>query len=128
MNKVTYLKKFISNNFFFKDILLSDMKVRMPYINENYKRNIKKVEYIRRNINTIKTYEIKNYSFSFFLNNKFLIDNEKLSEITYKKKKDKILCFWNRSPGARYPKKANNGSRPDCRSLRKIRKRLKTGK
>ncbi|EAN31422.1 hypothetical protein TpMuguga_04g00070 [Theileria parva strain Muguga] len=36
--------------------------------------------------------------------------------------------LWNRNPGCRYPSKANKGARPDCRSLRKIRKRLRTGK
>ncbi|UVC54549.1 hypothetical protein MACJ_004100 [Theileria orientalis] len=45
----------------------------------------------------------------------------------------RLICtskanFWNRNPGSRYPSKANHGARPDCRSLRKIRKRLKTGK
>ncbi|AFZ79961.1 hypothetical protein BEWA_028100 [Theileria equi strain WA] len=38
------------------------------------------------------------------------------------------FLLWSRNPGARYPSKANHGARPDCRSLRKIRKRLRTGK
>ncbi|KAG6439943.1 uncharacterized protein BBOV_IV006835 [Babesia bovis T2Bo] len=38
------------------------------------------------------------------------------------------ILLWNRNPGCRYPSKANHGARPDCRSLRKIRKRLRTGK
>lgn len=39
----------------------------------------------------------------------------------------KYYC-WNRNPSSRYPKKANNGARPKCRVMRKIRKRLRTGR
>lgn len=35
---------------------------------------------------------------------------------------------WNRNPSSRYPKKANKGARPKCRVMRKIRKRLRTGR
>ncbi|PFH38027.1 hypothetical protein BESB_003680 [Besnoitia besnoiti] len=40
---------------------------------------------------------------------------------------DGYYC-WNRNPSARYPKKGNKGCRPVCRAMRKIRKRLKTGR
>lgn len=42
-------------------------------------------------------------------------------------RKVKYYC-WNRNPSSRYPKKANNGARPKCRVMRKIRKRLRTGR
>lgn len=35
---------------------------------------------------------------------------------------------WNRNPSARYPKVGNKGARPVCRAMRKIRKRLRTGR
>ncbi|KAL8434430.1 hypothetical protein ACSSS7_003161 [Eimeria intestinalis] len=35
---------------------------------------------------------------------------------------------WNRNPSSRYPKRANNGARPKCRVMRKLRKRLRTGR
>nr|CEL70938.1 TPA: hypothetical protein BN1204_066055 [Neospora caninum Liverpool] len=40
---------------------------------------------------------------------------------------DGYYC-WNRNPSARYPKKGNKGCRPVCRAMRKIRKRLRTGR
>ncbi|CRG95624.1 conserved Plasmodium protein, unknown function [Plasmodium gallinaceum] len=123
MNKIAYLRKFISNNFFFKNMLIADMKIKKSCIVENYEKNVRKSDFICSNLNIRKENEIKNHSFSFFFNSEFLIDKKFLN-----KKKEEVLCFWNRSPGARYPKKANNGARPDCRSVRKIRKRLKTGK
>eukprot|EP00922_Rhytidocystis_sp_ex-Travisia-forbesii_P007651 GHVS01011285.1.p1 GENE.GHVS01011285.1~~GHVS01011285.1.p1 ORF type:complete len:155 (+),score=49.09 GHVS01011285.1:43-507(+) len=42
-------------------------------------------------------------------------------------KEDGMFCG-NRGPGARYPKPANNGCRRCCRMMRKIRKRLRTGR
>ncbi|CTQ41268.1 conserved Plasmodium protein, unknown function [Babesia microti strain RI] len=38
-----------------------------------------------------------------------------------------MMC-WNRNPVARFPKKANHGALPKSHALRRIRKRLRTGR
>ncbi|VWU50678.1 conserved protein, unknown function [Hepatocystis sp. ex Piliocolobus tephrosceles] len=135
MNKIVKLKNYIPCNNFFKSSLLSNMGERKQitqfceksknYINLNYNR------LAIYNLNNTKMQNVVDTScLSLFLNNHILIDNKKkLTEpVSTEQSYKNILRFWNRSPGARYPKKANNGARPDCRSVRKIRKRLKTGK
>lgn len=41
---------------------------------------------------------------------------------------DKTLWCVNRAPAARMPKKANKGCRPRCSVMRRVRKRLRTGR
>ncbi|GAW83111.1 hypothetical protein, conserved [Plasmodium gonderi] len=130
MNKILKVKNYICNNVFFKNVLFSNMKVRqtVPSSEELFGKN---GNFILFNLNcSKKKYTMENDYFSILLNESILIHNkEVLSEhFSNGKNTKQMLRFWNRSPGARYPKKANNGARPDCRSIRKIRKRLKTGK
>lgn len=105
------------------------MKVRRtaPSLDEKWGQ---KGTFFLPNLHSANKHTVENYTFSIFLNGNILIGNkEKVSEEASPEDTSKqTLLFWNRSPGARYPKKANNGARPDCRSVRKIRKRLKTGK
>ncbi|ANQ10539.1 Uncharacterized protein PCOAH_00050300 [Plasmodium coatneyi] len=130
MNKIAKVNNYICNRVPFRDMILSGMKVRRkaPFLDEKWSQN--RILPLS-NLNCAnKKHTAENYTFSIFLNDNILIGNkavvseDALPENTSKQ----TLLFWNRSPGARYPKKANNGARPDCRSVRKIRKRLKTGK
>ncbi|KEP60727.1 UNVERIFIED_CONTAM: hypothetical protein HHA_454970 [Hammondia hammondi] len=54
-------------------------------------------------------------------------DEDSLSLPGTENEADGYYC-WNRNPSARYPKKGNKGCRPVCRAMRKIRKRLRTGR
>lgn len=129
MNKIAKVKNYICSRVTFRDMILSAMKVsrKAPSLDEQWGQN----RIFLSNLHcTNKKHTGGNYTFSIFLNDNILIGNKAfLSEETSPENTSKqTLLFWNRSPGARYPKKANNGARPDCRSVRKIRKRLKTGK
>ncbi|KJP85454.1 hypothetical protein AK88_04893 [Plasmodium fragile] len=130
MNKIAKVNNYICNNVPFRDMILSAMKVRRkaPSLGEKWGQN--RIFFIPNLHCENGKHKVENYTFSIFLNDNILIGNkavvsEAASPVGTSKQ---TLLFWNRSPGARYPKKANNGARPDCRSVRKIRKRLKTGK
>ncbi|CEM33169.1 unnamed protein product [Vitrella brassicaformis CCMP3155] len=41
---------------------------------------------------------------------------------------DRTMYCWNRSPCNSWPKRANRGARPTCRFMRRIRRRLRTGR
>ncbi|KEG03220.1 conserved Plasmodium protein, unknown function [Plasmodium vinckei vinckei] len=128
MYKITNLRNRIPSNTILKNTLLQNPigKINLPHLNAPNKININKGNIYIDNFNENKKFsELEKDFFTLFINNNILIDLKK----TFNEQSNKqVLLFWNRSPGARYPKKANNGARPDCRSLRKIRKRLKTGK
>ncbi|SCM05511.1 conserved Plasmodium protein, unknown function [Plasmodium chabaudi chabaudi] len=128
MYKITNLRNCIPSNTILKNTLLLNPigKINLPHLNAYNKINMNKGNIYRDGFNENKEFsELEKDSFMLFINNNTLIDLKK----TFNEQSSKqVLLFWNRSPGARYPKKANNGARPDCRSLRKIRKRLKTGK
>ncbi|KYN93763.1 conserved Plasmodium protein, unknown function [Plasmodium reichenowi] len=133
MNKVQILKEHVVNsNFFLSRMFSSTINLlKSSNLNKAYKNKIieEREHFIKINNTGYKIVTHKNES--LFLNDNIFIynlnqnTNENLSNGNEERK---VLHFWNRSPGARYPKKANNGARPDCRSVRKIRKRLKTGK
>ncbi|CDO66589.1 conserved Plasmodium protein, unknown function [Plasmodium reichenowi] len=133
MNKVQILKEHVVNsNFFLSRMFSSTINLlKSSNLNKAYKNKIieEKENFIKINNTGYKIVTHENES--LFLNDNIFIynlnqnTNENLSNGNEERK---VLHFWNRSPGARYPKKANNGARPDCRSVRKIRKRLKTGK
>ncbi|CZT99813.1 hypothetical protein PFAG_05168 [Plasmodium falciparum Santa Lucia] len=133
MNKVQILKEHVVNgNFFLSRMFSSTINLlKSSNLNKAYKNKIieERENFIKINNTGYKIVTHKNKS--LFLNDNIFIynlnqnTNENLSNGNEERK---VLHFWNRSPGARYPKKANNGARPDCRSVRKIRKRLKTGK
>ncbi|SBT78962.1 conserved Plasmodium protein, unknown function [Plasmodium ovale] len=137
MSTLARLKGYVPINIFFKDAMFSSMmggrSTPCVGVIQGKKANLDQFGLAISDMTTRK-YGMEDYPFSFFLNGYILCDNKiNLKEgsndkIFSKKKETGILHFWNRSPGARYPKKANNGARPDCRSVRKIRKRLKTGK
>ncbi|KAI4835895.1 hypothetical protein MKS88_005113 [Plasmodium brasilianum] len=135
MNRIVKLKNNIWKNNFFRDILFSNINTRrIPFVDEKCEKNGEKVKIILTNpVNTNKDEKckMKDYTCSLFFNDDYIIISNKNifnKKLDFERKEKQILRFWNRSPGARYPKKANNGARPDCRSVRKIRKRFKTGK
>ncbi|SPJ12502.1 conserved Plasmodium protein, unknown function [Plasmodium sp. DRC-Itaito] len=133
MNKVQILKRRVANsNFFLSRMFSSTINLlKSSNLNKLYENKIieERENFIKINNTGYKL--VTDINKSLFLNDNIFIyninqnTNENLSNAN---KERKVLHFWNRAPGARYPKKANNGARPDCRSVRKIRKRLKTGK
>ncbi|CXI55538.1 conserved Plasmodium protein, unknown function [Plasmodium berghei] len=128
MYKITNLRNCIPSNTVLKNTLLLNPigKITSSYLNAQNKVNMNKGNIYIDNFNENKEFnKLENNSFTLFINSNILID---LKKSFNEQSSKQVLLFWNRSPGARYPKKANNGARPDCRSLRKIRKRLKTGK
>ncbi|CAD2093735.1 conserved Plasmodium protein, unknown function [Plasmodium vinckei lentum] len=128
MYKITNLRNCIPSNTVLKNTLLLNPigKINLPHLNAQNKKNMNKGSIYIDSFNENKEFsELEKDSFTLFINNNILID---LKKSFNEQSSKQVLLFWNRSPGARYPKKANNGARPDCRSLRKIRKRLKTGK
>lgn len=128
MNKIITIKKYI-DSLRPSQYLFGIYRIRLPIMTEQANEDLirRKILYRDRSIDVRKGDEQNIQSFFFFSNYPIIFENEFLS-VKSEKCIKKQLLFWNRSPGARYPKKANNGARPDCRSLRKIRKRLKTGK
>ncbi|GAB68588.1 hypothetical protein PCYB_134620 [Plasmodium cynomolgi strain B] len=130
MNKIAKVNNFICNSVPFRDMILSAMKVRrkVPSLDEKLGQN--RIFFLSNLHCANKKHTLENCTFSIFLNDNILIGNKAVlsKEASPEDTSKQTLLFWNRSPGARYPKKANNGARPDCRSVRKIRKRLKTGK
>ncbi|CAA9990503.1 conserved Plasmodium protein, unknown function [Plasmodium knowlesi strain H] len=129
MNKIAKVKNYICSRVTFRDMILSAMKVsrKAPSLDKQWGQN----RIFLSNLHCAnKKHTGGNYTFSIFLNDNILIGNKAFlsEEASPENTSKQTLLFWNRSPGARYPKKANNGARPDCRSVRKIRKRLKTGK
>ncbi|CAD2107423.1 conserved Plasmodium protein, unknown function [Plasmodium vinckei] len=128
MYKITNLRNCIPSSTVLKNTLLLNPigKINLPHLNVQNKINMNKGSIYIDGFNENKEFsELEKDSFTLFINNNILID---LKKSFNEQSSKQVLLFWNRSPGARYPKKANNGARPDCRSLRKIRKRLKTGK
>ncbi|EUD73701.1 hypothetical protein YYG_00789 [Plasmodium vinckei petteri] len=128
MYKITNLRNCIPSNTVLKNTLLLNPigKINLPHLNAQNKINMNKGSIYIDGFKENKEFsELEKDSFTLFINNNILID---LKKSFNEQSSKQVLLFWNRSPGARYPKKANNGARPDCRSLRKIRKRLKTGK
>ncbi|CAD2093743.1 conserved Plasmodium protein, unknown function [Plasmodium vinckei brucechwatti] len=128
MYKITNLRNCIPSNTVLKNTMLLNPigKINLPHLNAQNKINMNNGSIYIDSVNENKEFsELEKDSFTLFINNNILIDLKKSFNDQSSKQ---VLLFWNRSPGARYPKKANNGARPDCRSLRKIRKRLKTGK
>ncbi|SOV18722.1 conserved Plasmodium protein, unknown function [Plasmodium sp. gorilla clade G2] len=133
MNKVQILKKHVVNSNFFLSRMFSHSinLLKSSNLNEGYKNKIieERENFIKINNTGYKL--VTDTNESLFLNDNIFIYNVKKNtneNLNSENQDKKVLYFWNRSPGARYPKKANNGARPDCRSVRKIRKRLKTGK
>ncbi|SOV82438.1 conserved Plasmodium protein, unknown function [Plasmodium sp. gorilla clade G3] len=133
MNKVQLLKKHVINsNFFLRRMFSSTISLlKSSNLNKAYKNKIieEREKFIKINNTGYKL--VTDTNKSLFLNDNIFIYNIKQNtneNLSKGNEERKVLHFWNRSPGARYPKKANNGARPDCRSVRKIRKRLKTGK
>ncbi|EUD65781.1 hypothetical protein C922_03764 [Plasmodium inui San Antonio 1] len=128
MNKIAKVNNYICNSLPFRDMILSAMKVRRKTLSLDEKWDQNRI--FLSNLHCAnKKHTVENYT-SIFLNDNILIGNKAVvsEEASPEDSSKQTLLFWNRSPGARYPKKANNGARPDCRSVRKIRKRLKTGK
>ncbi|KYN95716.1 hypothetical protein PGSY75_1410500 [Plasmodium gaboni] len=133
MNKVQILKKHVvnSNIFLSRMFSYSINLLKSSNLNKGYKNKIieERENFIKINNTGYKL--VTDTNESLFLNDNIFIYNVKKNtneNLNSENQDKKVLHFWNRSPGARYPKKANNGARPDCRSVRKIRKRLKTGK
>ncbi|SOV24846.1 conserved Plasmodium protein, unknown function [Plasmodium sp. DRC-Itaito] len=133
MNKVQILKKHVVNSNFFLSRMFSYSinLLKSSNLNKGYKNKIieERENFIKINNTGYKL--VTDTNESLFLNDNIFIYNVKKNtneNLNSENQDKKVLHFWNRSPGARYPKKANNGARPDCRSVRKIRKRLKTGK
>lgn len=130
MSKISLLRKYLHNETFLKNLFWADNKWGFHHVTENKFFEIygkeKRDQFLLNDWNVKKEAFVKNRETLFYFSPHFICETDE--NVLSEKKKEKKLLFWNRAPGAKYPKKANNGARPDCRSLRKIRKRLKTGK
>lgn len=131
MSKISLLKKYLYSETFLQNLFWANNKRKFHHVIENKLFEISEKEK-RRDKFFLNDWNVKrdaletNRETAFYFSPDFIFETDE--NVLNEKKKEKKLLFWNRAPGAKYPKKANNGARPDCRSLRKIRKRLKTGK
>ncbi|SBS87671.1 conserved Plasmodium protein, unknown function [Plasmodium ovale curtisi] len=113
MNTLARLKGYVPINIFFKDAMFSSMMRgrNTPYVGVIHGKNPNLDQFGLANSDiAIRKHGMEDYPFSFFLNGYILCDNkinlkEGSNDKIFSKKETGILHFWNRSPGARYPKK-----------------------
>ncbi|CAD2107332.1 conserved Plasmodium protein, unknown function [Plasmodium vinckei petteri] len=107
MYKITNLRNCIPSNTVLKNTLLLNPigKINLPHLNAQNKINMNKGSIYIDGFKENKEFsELEKDSFTLFINNNILID---LKKSFNEQSSKQVLLFWNRSPGARYPKKVN---------------------